>query len=134
MADGVTINKAHLRALKKKMKQLGEDVGQFKAVNKEAADMVAEEAQRRAPVQSGAARRSTKGQGSETRARVVAGTTTRAKDYAARQHWSQQDGKAGEEWVYKAVGKLGWDVVDLYYEFVQEIIRRINRSGTRDAF
>lgn len=116
-------------ALRRKIKRLGGDLGDMKAVHREASELVAAEARRRAPVDTGAMAGSIRASATQRKATVRAGTVGKAKPYTARQHWSQQKGRPGEEFVYRAVGKLGRHVVDLYHDRVDRLIDRMNRTG-----
>ena len=80
-------------AIRPYIAQLQGDLKDMKAVHAEAAELVLGEAIGRAPVESGALQASVRTSVTQTKARIRAGAVGRSKNYAARQHWVQQDGK-----------------------------------------
>lgn len=134
MGDDFTVRVHGAKELRRKLKGIQGDLNDLKAIHREAADTIAEEARRRAPVKSGRLQAGIKTGVTQTKATVRAGSTGKSKPYAARQHWVQQRGKPGFEYIYQAVGKLGRQVVDLYHDRVDDLIDRLNRSGTRGTF
>ena len=133
MADE-TVRVTGARELRKKLRKLGDDLEEMKAIHKEAAGIVADEALSRVPRKTGTLASSIKTSGTKTKAIVRAASTGKSKPYGARQHWSQQRGKPGDQFVYKAMGEKGREVVGLYYDRVDDLVDRMNRSGTRDTF
>lgn len=133
MAD-VTVRVEGAKELRRKIKQLQGDLKDMKAIHGDAATMVAREAERRAPVDKGTLRSGIRKGVTQTKATVRSGSVGRSKQYAARQHWVQQQGMRGFEYVYQAVGKLGRKVVDLYHDRVDDLIDDMNRSGTKGRY
>lgn len=133
MSD-VTVRVDGAKELRRKLKKMGGDLKDMKAIHREASELVADEARRRAPYRDGAITSGIRAGATQTKAVVRSGTVGRSKEYAARQHWSQQKGQAGFEYVYRAVGKLGRDVVDLYHDRVDDLVDRMNRSGKAGTF
>ncbi len=133
MADE-TVRVVGARELRRKLRQMGDDLSEMKAIHREAAETVADEAERRVPVKTGTLRMGIRIGATKTKASVRSGSVGKSKPYAARQHWSQQKGKPGDQYVYKAMGAKGREVVGLYYDRVDDLIDRMNRSGTRGSF
>jgi len=130
----VTIKVKGAKELRKKLRAMADDAEDMRSTHRAAAELVVAEAKRRAPSRSGALEAGIKPGVTKTKATVRSGSTGPSKKYAARQHWVQQRGRPGFEYVYQAVGKLGRDVVDLYHDRVDDLIDRLNRSGTRGSY
>lgn len=123
------------KELRKKLRQMGDDLSDLKAIHREAAGIVASEAERRAPIgPTGKLVMGIKVGATKTKATVKSGSVGPSKNYAARQHWVQQKGRPGFQYVYKAMGAKGRKVVDLYHDEIDHLIDRMNRSGTRGRF
>jgi hypothetical protein len=131
---GVSVNVVGARELRKKLRKLGDDLEDMKAVHLAAAELVADEAERRVPVKTGTLRMSIKAAGTKTKGKVRAASTGKSKPYGARQHWAQQKGKPGDQFIYKAMGAKGRDVVKLYHERVDALVDRMNRYGSGGTF
>lgn len=129
-----TVRVVGARELRAKLRKFGDDLEDLKAIHKEAADIAATEARRRVPVKTGTLRGSIKSSGTKTKGIVRAASTGKSKPYGARQHWVQQQGRPGDEFVFKAVGAKGRQIVDLYFDRVDDLVDRMNRSGTRGDF
>ena len=129
-----TIRVVGARELRTKLRKLGDELEDMKAIHKEAADIGADEARLRVPVKTGASKGSIKSSGTKTKGIIRAASTGRSKAYGARQHWVQQQGKPGDQFVFKAVGATGRKIVKVYVDRVDDLVERMNRSGTRGDF
>ena len=102
------------------------NLGDLKAPSRRATELVQEEAQRRAPYRSGALRRGIKPRiYANKRGIVKAKVTSKGVPYAARQHWVQQKGRRGDQYLWAANYVKRDDVHDEYRRHVDRELRRI---------
>lgn len=125
----LTVRVQGARELRRAIGSSVAELADLKALHKESAELVAAEARTRVPVRSGALRSSIKASGTKTKAIVRAASTGKSKPYGARQHWAQQQGRPGDQFVYKAMGAKGRQVVKMYVDKVEELVHEMNRPA-----
>ena len=118
------------RELRRKLRQVGDDMTDLKELHKRLADDVAGTAKTKVPVRSGRLQRSIRGSGTKTAARVRAGNNRQsgptAVPYAPIVHfgWATR-GIKPQPFLYEALDDRRQEVVDRYNAEVRRIVRRV---------
>jgi hypothetical protein len=117
------------RQVRRKFREIGNDMSDLRELHKRLADDVAGTAKTKVPVRSGRLQRSIRGSGTKTAARIRAGNNRKSGPssvpYAAPIHfgWSAR-GIKPKPFMYEALDDRRQEVVDAYNRQVREIIRR----------
>lgn len=121
------------RELRRKFREVGDDMTDLKDLHKQLADDVAGTAKTKTPVRSGRLRNSVRGSGTKTAARVRAGNNRKtgptSVPYAGRIHFgdpgsSTRNRIRPQPFLYEALDDRRQEVVDRYNDEVRAIIRR----------
>lgn len=117
------------RQLRRKFREIGDDMSDLRELHKRLADDVADTAKTKVPVRSGRLQRSIRGSGTKTAARVRAGNNRKSGPtsvpYAGPIHfgWGAR-GIRPQPFMYEALDDRRQQVIETYNRQVQEIIRR----------
>jgi len=118
------------RELRRKFREVGDDMTDLKDLHKELADDVAGTAKTKTPVRSGRLRNSIRGSGTQTAARVRAGNNRKSGPtsvpYAAPIHfgWGRR-GIKPQPFLYEALDDRRQEVIDRYNDEIDSIIRKV---------
>ena len=118
------------RQLRRKFREVGDDMSDLKALHKSLADMVADRAKQKVPVVSGSLQRSIRGSGTKTAAAVRVGNNRKsgpsAVPYGGVVHygWPARDINA-QPFLTDALDELQREVLDRYERGVDEIVRKV---------
>ena len=112
------------------LRKFGDDLSDLKDAHERIARMVANEAQGRAPVRSGALRASVRGSGTKTRAMVRAGK--KRVPYAGPIHfgWAERN-ISPNPFMYEALDARKGEVIASYQKAVDAAVRKYDRTGAR---
>jgi len=117
------------RQLRRKFREIGDDMSDLRELHKRLADDVADTAKTKVPVRSGRLQRSIRGSGTKTAARVRAGNNRKSGPtsvpYAGPIHfgWGAR-GIRPQPFMYEALDDRRQQVIETYNRQVREIIRR----------
>ena len=118
------------REMRRKLKQVGDDMTDLKELHKRLADDVAGTAKTKVPARSGRLQRSIRGSGTKAMAKVRAGNNRKSGPtsvpYAAPIHfgWAVR-GIKPQPFLYEALDDRRQEVVDRYNAEVRRIVRRV---------
>jgi hypothetical protein len=130
MAAGKPAARVQVRGaaeFRKAMKGMGADLKDLTAANKEAAELVARDARQRVPIRSGKLVGSIRTKATKTRAEVLAGSNT--IPYAGVIHFGwPAHGIAPQPFLYDAADDRTDDVVNLYNERIEAMVRKVERT------
>ena len=118
------------RELRRKFREVGDDMSDLKDLHKQLADDVAGTAKTKTPVRSGRLRNSVRGSGTKTAARVRAGNNRKSGPssvpYAAPIHfgWGRR-GIRPKPFLYEALDDRRQEVIERYNDEVRTIIKRV---------
>jgi hypothetical protein len=126
-----------MRAVRRAMRDAGDDMADLRDLHRKLADDVADLAQAKTPVRSGRLQRSVRGRGTKTSARVLAGNNRAsgpsAVPYAGRIHFGDPGGRAVRRqrgrikpslFLYDALDEQRREIVDAYNDQLRDLIRR----------
>lgn len=130
MAKNAQIKVEGARELRREIRKL-QDKGlrdELKKANKDAAEIVADEARKyHVPVRSGALKRSIQARGLQTRGQVVAGTRGKVKDYAGIIHFGNPHRNIKPQpFIYEAKDKRIKQVFRAYEKSMEALTKKIN--------
>jgi len=118
------------RELRRKFREVGDDMSDLKDLHKQLADDVAGTAKTKTPVRSGRLRNSVRGSGTKTAARVRAGNNRKSGPssvpYAGPIHfgWAER-GIRPKPFLYEALDDRRQEVIERYNDEVRTIIKRV---------
>ena len=109
------------------MKRMGADLSDLTAINKAAAQKVAETARDKVPVLSGALESSIKAGATRTRGSVRAGS--RSVPYAGPIHfgWPARN-ISPQPFIYEALDERKRDVIDAYEQHIEALVEKVARE------
>jgi hypothetical protein len=118
------------RELRRKFREVGDDMSDLKDLHKQLADDVAGTAKTKTPVRSGRLRNSVRGSGTKTAARVRAGNNRKSGPssvpYAGVIHfgWAARN-ITPRPYLYEALDDRRQEVIERYNDEVRTIIKRV---------
>ena len=115
------------KELRKALSKMGRDLGDLRAINLEAAKVVADEAERRAPRRSGTLARTIRPTASKAAGRVAAGR--KSVPYAGVIHFGWPGHNiAAQPFIFDALADKAQAVTDKYVERVDALVIRVGRE------
>ncbi len=109
------------------MKHMGADLKDMTAVNKQAAEIVAQSARGLAPVLSGQLRGSIRAKGTQKYGSVAAGR--RSIPYAGPIHFGwPRHGIEAQPFIYDALEERSDDVIEKYDQFIEALVIKVGRD------
>ncbi len=115
------------KELRKALKKMGADVKDLTAINRAAAETVADEARSRAPVLTGALRKSVRAGAGKASGYVKAGG--RAIPYAGVIHFGwPRHGISPQPFIYDALDARKDEVVHAYEKRIGDLVERVGRE------
>lgn len=124
------------RDLRRRLREVENDMEDLKALHKEIADMVADRAKQKVPVLSGKLQGTIRGSGTKTAARVKAGNKRQTKagvPYAGVVHFGTPAsglfgriaGLPPQPFLYEALNERKPEVIQRYAEGIEEIVEKV---------
>lgn len=122
-----TVQVTGAKELRAALKRMGQDTADLSAIHREAARVVAEAAEARAPRRSGKLAGTIKGKATKTRAQVVVGS--RLVPHAGPIHfgWLRHNIDPNP-FLYDALDDRGTQVVNLYEKRIGDLVERVGRE------
>ncbi len=127
MAGPARVQVTGARELRRALKRMGDDVEDLKAIHREAAETVADEARGRAPVLTGNLRSTVRFGATKTRAYVSAGR--KRVPYAGPIHfgWPARNIEA-QPFMYDAMDARANEVAERYVKRIEDLVKRVGRE------
>ncbi len=114
------------KELRKALKKMGADVKDLTAINKKAAETVADEARERAPILTGVLRKTIRARATKTRGYVTAGTGI---PYAGVIHFGwPRHGISPQPFIFDALDARKDEVVHAYEKRIGDLVERVGRE------